>query len=122
MATVTSSSTSEALIPEDTDATQDVYARGGGVTTLVSTAPEGGNGAYSAAFSQASDDGSRVFFVTDESLVPEDIDVKADVYRRSDEGTALVSVGQIGGNGTFAADLHGVSSDGSRAFFTTPSA
>jgi len=112
-------STSEALVPEDTDTAQDVYARSGEATTLVSTAPEGGNGAYSSTFSRASDDGSRIFFVTSEPLVAEDTDEKADVYRRSGEETALVSVGPIGGSGAFSAGLRGVSSDGSRAFFTT---
>jgi hypothetical protein len=112
-------STSEALVPEDTDAMPDVYVRGGGETTLVSTGPEGGNGAFSSAFAQASADGSRVFFVTAEPLVEEDEDASADIYLRADGETALVSTGPIGGNGSFSAGLHGVSADGSRAFFVT---
>lgn len=112
-------STSEALVPEDTDAMPDVYERSGGVTTLVSTGPEGGNGAFSAAFAKASDDGSRIFFVTVEPLVEEDEDESSDVYLRGDGETALVSTGPLGGNGSFSAGLHGVSGDGSKAFFVT---
>jgi hypothetical protein len=112
-------STNEALVPEDTDAMPDVYKRSGGVTTLVSTGPEGGNGAFSSAFAKASYDGSRIFFVTAEPLVEEDEDATSDIYLRGDGETALVSIGQIGGNGTFSAGLHGVSGDGSKAFFVT---
>jgi len=112
-------STSEALVPEDTDAAQDVYERSEGSTTLVSTGPEGGNGAFSSAFAKASDDGSRIFFVTAEPLVEEDEDETSDIYLRGGGETALVSTGPVGGNGTFSAGLHGVSGDGSQAFFVT---
>jgi Tol biopolymer transport system component len=116
---VTIFSTTEALTPQDTDTAADVYQRSGGTTTLISTGPEGGNGAFSSAFAQASSDGSHVFFVTAEPLVEEDEDESADLYLRSDSETALVSTGPIGGNGSFSAGLHGVSSDGSQAFFVT---
>jgi len=112
-------STGEALVPADSDAVSDVYERKGGETTLISTGPEGGNGAFSSAFAKASDDGSRVFFVTAEPLVEEDEDETSDIYLRADGETALVSTGPIGGNGIFSAGLHGVSGDGSKAFFVT---
>ena len=112
-------STTEALEPQDTDTSADVYERNGGTTTLISTGPEGGNGASSSAFAQASHDGSHVFFVTAEPLIAEDEDESADLYLRSGGETALVSTGPIGGNGSFSAGLHGVSSDGSQAFFVT---
>jgi len=112
-------STTEALVPQDTDTAADLYERSGSTTTLISTGPEGGNGAFSSAFAQASHDGSHVFFVTAESLVEEDEDESADLYLRSGGETALVSTGPIGGNGSFSAGLHGVSSDGSQAFFVT---
>jgi hypothetical protein len=111
--------TSEALVVQDTDTMPDVYERSGGVTTLLSTGPEGGNGAFSASFAGASSDGSRVFFATDESMVKEDEDESVDVYHRSGGETELVSTGPLGGNGSFPAGLRGVSSDGSVAFFTT---
>lgn len=111
--------TSEALVPQDTDAMPDVYERSGGVTTLLSTGPEGGNGAIGASFAGASNDGSSVFFATDESLVKEDEDESVDVYRRTGGGTELVSTGPLGGTGPFPAGLRGVSGDGSVALFTT---
>ena len=40
-----------------------------GQTTLVSTVPAGGNGAFGAFFRGASTDGTRVFFETDEPLL-----------------------------------------------------
>lgn len=111
--------TGEALTSEDKDNSQDVYERSGGVTTLVSVGPEGGNGEVDANFAGASEDGSKIFFVTTESLVAQDKDSSLDVYVRSGETTTLVSTGQINGNGEFPAALHGVSADGSRAIFVT---
>lgn len=112
-------STAEALTDDDADASQDIYVRANGVTTLVSTGPEGGDGGFSATFAGAADDGSKIFFSTPESLVEEDTDASADVYMRSEGVTVLVSGGQVGGNGPFSAGLRGVSASGSRAFFTT---
>jgi len=111
--------TGEQLTSEDEDNSQDVYERSGGVTKLVSIGPAGGNGEVDASFAGASEDGSKIFFVTTESLVPQDTDSSLDVYMRSGETTTLVSTGQINGNGEFPAALHGVSADGSKAFFTS---
>lgn len=111
--------TGEQLTSEDKDNSQDVYKRSGGVTTLVSIGPEGGNGEVDANFAGASADGSKIFFVTTESLVAQDKDSSLDVYMRSGKVTTLVSTGQINGNGEFLAALHGVSADGSKAFFVT---
>lgn len=110
--------TSEKMTAADTDNGQDVYLRSGGVTTLVSTGPEG-TGEAAAVFAGASDDGSRIFFVTSEALVPGDTDSSADIYMRAGGETTLVSVGQVGGNGPYPAGLRGLSSDGSHVFFTT---
>lgn len=107
----------EQLTVEDTDAVQDVYERAGGVTTLISA---GGTGTASpASFAGASTDGSRTFFVSSQSFLPEDTDLSQDVYRYSASGTERVSIGQINGNKELAATLHAVSADGSRAFFKT---
>jgi Tol biopolymer transport system component len=103
----------------DTDTTQDVYERSGGETTLISTGPESRNGPASASFAGASNDGSHVYFITTEALLAEDEDANADIYMRSGAETSLVSTGSIGGNGPFSAGLHGVSVDGSMAFFVT---
>jgi hypothetical protein len=111
--------TDEQLTSADEDSAQDVYKRSGGVTTLVSVGPAGGNGESDASFAGASADGSKIFFVTTESLVAQDTDSSLDVYMRSGETTTLVSAGQTNGNGEFLAALHGVSADGSKAFFVT---
>lgn len=112
-------STTEQLTAADTDASRDVYERVGGVTKLISTGPEGGNGEFGANFVGASADGTKIFFVTSERLVPQDTDSSPDVYMRTGSATVLVSAGQINGNGPFSADLRGVSQTGSKAFFTT---
>jgi Ca2+-binding RTX toxin-like protein len=72
--------TGEPLVSADTDAFEDVYERAGGRTTLVSTGPAGGNGAFDVFFRGASADGSRVFFSTVESLVSTDTDTSEDIY------------------------------------------
>ena len=94
-------STAEPLTGEDTDEAQDIYIRDGGTTTLLSTGPQGGDGTAEALFGQASDDGSRVFFLTTESLVAEDTDSSGDIYERSGSSTTLISTGTVGGNGPF---------------------
>ncbi len=111
--------TAEALTATDTDSSQDVYMRAGGATTLLSIGPDGGNGEFNVTFAGASDDGSSVFFATAEPLVDADSDASQDIYLRSAGATTLISEGQVGGNGAFAAGLRAVSASGLRAFFTT---
>jgi hypothetical protein len=110
--------TSAQLVSQDTDTSPDIYERAGGVTTLISTGPAGGNGNFLSDFCNASADGSRVFFETSESLVSGDTDTAADVYERSGGTTTLISTGPMGG-GTHQADCGGISADGSRVFFET---
>jgi hypothetical protein len=109
--------TDEKLVSGDTDNAYDIYERAGATTTLVSTGPAGGNGASDAAFDDASSDGSRVFFETDEKLVSSDTDSQYDIYERSGGATTLVSSGPSGGNGAFDAFFVGSSADGTEVFF-----
>ena len=111
--------TDEQLVSGDTDAQVDLYERTGGVTSLVSTGPAGGNGNFFVAFGGISDDGTKVFFETDEQLVSGDTDAFYDVYQRSGGTTALLSTGPSGGNGNFDSGYRDNSADGSRAFFQT---
>jgi hypothetical protein len=111
--------TSEPLVSADTDASTDVYERSGGSTTLLTTGPNGGNGANSATFAGTSADGSHVFFRTSEKLVVSDTDSAVDVYERSGGQTTLVSTGPSGGNGAFNAIFDHVSRDGLRVLFDT---
>jgi hypothetical protein len=112
--------TSEPLTSNDTDTQADIYDRSNGTTTtLVSTGPAGGNGAFSNTFRGASADGSHVFFETEERLTSNDTDSSLDVYDRSGGTTNLVSTGPSGGNGAVDAFFSGSSADGTIAWFET---
>jgi sugar lactone lactonase YvrE len=67
--------TAARLVTADHNGTTDVYEYGAR-PTLISP----GDGAYNAFFVDASDDGSDVFFQTDEGLVSRDTDESGDVY------------------------------------------
>jgi hypothetical protein len=64
------------------DTSVDVYERFGGATTLISSGVTGGNGAFTAFLfpNGLSDDGTRAFFDTRESLMSSDTDTSFDVY------------------------------------------
>jgi hypothetical protein len=108
------------LTAEDTDSYYDIYQRTGDATTLVSTGPNGGNGAFSASEPTISADGSHVFFYTSEPLVSEETDDSSDLYERFGGVTRLVSTGP-GGENAEDSRLVGISKDASRVFFTTGS-
>jgi hypothetical protein len=111
--------TRESMVVADTDGRQDVYDRSGGSTTLTSTGPSGGNGAFDASFQSASDDAGRVWIGTFERLAPTDTDSVFDIYERSGGTTTQVSLGPAGGNGPSDTFFDGASADGSRVFFET---
>jgi len=113
--------TAEPLAATDTDASVDVFDRSGVGTTEISVAqpPNAGNGTFDASFKGSSDDGTQVFFKTAEPLVATDADSSVDVYRREGAATSLISRGQTGGDGAFAAHFKGSSVNGSDVFFTT---
>jgi hypothetical protein len=108
--------TNERLVAADTDAQFDVYRRAGGVTTLLSTGPAGGNGAFPTFYEGSSKDGSHVYITTNEHLTSGDTDARQDVYERSGTTTSLVSAG---GNADFDAFYNGASSDGTQILFST---
>ncbi|HYU60528.1 MAG TPA: Ig-like domain-containing protein [Solirubrobacterales bacterium] len=108
--------TTESLVSADTDSQADIYKRSGNTTTLISTGPDGGNGPFFVRFEGMSDDGSRVFFTTDESLVAADSDGNApDLYERSNGTTALIP----GGSASFPTLFAGLSADGTHLYFTS---
>jgi hypothetical protein len=117
--------TTEKLTSDDTDGQADVYQRSSGTTTRLSFGPTGGNGDagasefFDALFVGSSDDGTRVFFETDEALVSTDVDVNYDVYERTGSTTNLLSVGPAGGNAEIDAGFAGASADGTRVFVQT---
>ena len=126
-------STTEKLVPGDTDNKKDVYERsfsasaGEYVTREVSTGPTGGNNAIDANFDKISADGTKVFFETEERLVAADTDSKTDVYVREltpGGTTRLVSVaaaecGPSCGNGPAATTFVGATGGGEVALFVT---
>jgi hypothetical protein len=110
--------TDEQLVAGDTDSQADVYERTAGTTTLVSAGTPG-NGNFPAIFAGISEDGTRVFFETDEQLAAGDTDSVFDVYQRQSGTTTLLSTGPPGGNGPHDATFRGSSLDGARIFFQT---
>jgi hypothetical protein len=104
-----------------------------GSLELLTTGPTAGHPSYDNLAAKVSADARHVFFETREKLVAQDqdgncLDYNADdpytapridcvdVYERSGGQTRLVS---FGGNGPYDAQLAGISSDGTKAFFTT---
>ena len=79
-----------------------------------------GSGPYPVIWRAQSADARRVFFYTEERLVPEDIDGFRDIYVARAGALELVSFGPRAGNGSFEPWLGGISADGSSAFFHTP--
>jgi hypothetical protein len=111
--------TQEQLVAADLDSSIDVYERSGGTVAQVSTGPINGNGAFDPLFKAVSQDGSRVFFETNEQLTTSDTDSYRDVYERSGGATTKLSLGPSGGNGSFDAKYGGSSMDGSRVWIET---
>lgn len=112
--------TLEQLTGGDTDASTDIYERAGGATTLISTGPDGGNGAFFSAFQDATSDGTKVFFHTADPLVASDTDGAQDVYQREAGTTTLISTGPLAANALLPSTYRGSSANGSRVFFDTP--
>jgi hypothetical protein len=109
------------LVPEDTNAVNDIYERFNGTTTLISTGPPG-PGSAPVQYVGASRDGTRVFFLTGSPLVPTDTDNQTDLYERSGGQTTLLSTGPSGGNGPWSVPFNGfagASEDGGHVFFAT---
>lgn len=111
--------TDERLSTDDTDGVNDVYRRSGGLTTLISIGPDGGNGAIPADFDGTSADGTRVFFHTRESLLTTDSDATLDLYERSGATTTIKSQGNAGGNAAQDVFYTGSSTTGDRVFFVS---
>jgi hypothetical protein len=121
--------TEEGLVAEDTDGANDLYERAGGVTRILTSGsdPGDGRGPYNVNpfVNYVTPDGSHVFFTTAESLVPQDDEVDRDlsawdVYESFQGVTKQVNAGPDGENayGSWGA-WGGATADGSRAWFNT---
>lgn len=103
--------TNEGLVSADKDGANDIYQRSGGVTSLVSA----GSANQPASFAAAPGDGSRVFFLTAESLVGgADTNGSTDIYMWQGGSPQLITSGRCCGS-TFGA----ASADAGAVFFTT---
>jgi hypothetical protein len=126
--------TAAKLVPGDTDnGFVDVYERFYSevpgietyVTREISTGPTGGNDSHDVIFNAVSNDGTKVFFSTAESLVAEDKDKVRDVYERNTVTgeTILISGGSPSctpcGNKEIPATFVGATPSGSKVFFAT---
>ena len=97
----------------DSDTANDVYERANGILRLVS----GGTSNQPAFFGGATPDGSRVWFTTDEALLPADTDTADDLYERHGTTLTLVSGPDAAAN-TFTS-FGGATADGTTVWFTT---
>jgi Tol biopolymer transport system component len=127
-------STTDKLVPGDTDIQRDIYVRDfeagfGYVTREASLGPSGGNDAFAAQFLAIDPSGEQVFFSTRERLAANDKDSATDIYVRNLQSntTTLVSAGSPScsgsgcGNGDVDAGAvaEGVVDDGNQVFFIT---
>ncbi len=106
------------LVPEDTDASVDIYKRTGGVVTLLSVTATAGNGPHSVTFNGMSADGSHLFFQSAEQLDPSDTDTVQDLYEWSASGVALVSTGPTDTGASYGG-YQASTADGSHVYFST---
>ena len=120
-------STEESLIPEDTDARNDLYERAGNTTTLLSTGPTGGNGSLDdAVYINGNPASTHILFITDEKLTADDTTPGTDLYMRAGGSMSLISIGPTGGGcvncADYVANAGRVSVSGNRAIFSTDTA
>jgi hypothetical protein len=110
--------TAERLVPADSDDFQDIYQWHDGVTTIEDHGPTGGSGGPDdIVFSDATADGTRMWFTTHERLTGDDTDFATDVYERYAGVTRRVSIAPINDNGPYGAHYAGATGDGSRIVF-----
>jgi hypothetical protein len=109
--------TAEALVPEDTDTSNDLYERVGGTTTMVTD----WDTAFGLGFvvRAISSDGTRVIVGTRKSFDPGDTDNGIDLYELADGQHTLLSTGSTGGAEAADANFAGATSDATAVWFTT---
>ena len=115
-------STRERLAATDSDDVEDIYQRrSNGILRHVSDNPASlTDGPHDAFFGGASEDGSRVWFATEERLAASDTDTFQDGYLWQEPGDlSHVSRNTTGPEGEEAAELVGSASDGRRLYMQT---
>jgi hypothetical protein len=116
--------TDERMARTDGDNGQDVYERGPtGAVRHVSDDPTGPDADLPATPAGVAPDGSRVYFVTRESLAAGDTDTADDVYELTGAGELSVVSDRVGGPDENKPSLVGaVSPDGSRLYINSEAA
>ncbi|HWO16101.1 MAG TPA: hypothetical protein VNM89_05255 [Solirubrobacterales bacterium] len=130
-------STEASLTPDDrdvpftSDSSVDGYELSDGKYTLITTGPVDESipdpfGCCGATISWASDDGSRVFFVTNDRMTADDLDGSRDIYERFEGQTRLASTGPdvVLPDPNYSerapdAEFLGASTDGATVYFAT---
>jgi hypothetical protein len=109
------------LKSSDTDSSTDLYLRSGTALKHITQQVAGNEFGVVAGCSEASvirgcaaTDGSRLFFSSQEELLPSDTDFNDDVYRYTASSDTLELAS---GNGTHGAVVGGVSENGARVLF-----
>ncbi len=124
--------TDRQLVPEDVNGNRDVYQRFEGQTKLISTYPDGTPIHQGADLLGMSSDGTRVFFETQASLTPDDVDdfdhreFFWDIYEWHNGQITLISAHYPGLDlmgdphpASYAAEFAGNSEDGRHVFFNS---
>jgi hypothetical protein len=121
--------TDSRLVAADTDGSNDLYERVGGVTNLLSGGEIASVDGTVVRDFHASADGTRIIFASAWKFTPEDTDGQTDIYERSGGTTTLVSTSPLDTQtypicGGFRYGLDDncqtrMSADGSRIFFFT---
>ena len=112
--------TSESLAASDTDTSIDLYEIGPSGRRHLTDDPTGPDAELSAKFGGLTRDGSRFYFMTQESLAATDTDTAEDVYERTTAGTFRhISDDPTGPDANTEAEFSGVSGEGDRVRFST---
>jgi hypothetical protein len=114
-------STSEPLLPADTDTTADAYLHlPGGALVLVSDDPTGGDDELAVAVMVASSDLSRIVLATTERMAGTDTDTAYDLNERLPDGKLIhLSDDPTGPDANLDAEFVRLSTDLRRVYFTT---
>ena len=112
--------TSEQLVSADQDTRPDSDMRTGGTTTTLISP---GTGDFPSTMGAISPEADRIFFHTNEPLVPADTDGFMDLYELRGNQVSLISPAPLGGNSSFQPGVSccppNVVADGTRVFFVS---
>lgn len=109
--------TGASLLAADTDSLPDLYRQSRSGLELISVGPSRWRLAGGLDHAFLSDDGRRVFFLSEQRLLPEDEDADRDVYEHRDGRLRLLTPGTAN-----SVRLQAIAADGSRVIVTTDAA